>query len=193
MPTILRLIDRQLLTWAKMSITVLAVAVATSVPSALGNESTNFGFSNAKLQKAVYHNTDRQLACLARNVYYESRGEPMLGQMAVAQVTVNRARSGLFPKDICQVVQQTTVIDKETKVCQFAWYCNTDVNKNKKIASWETSYIAAKKVFLEGVKVASIDNQTLYFHETNIKVNPKWPHKVVSVIGNHVFYKKTKD
>ncbi len=116
----------------------------------------------------------------------------MAGQIAVAQVTVNRARSGLFPKVLCAILSQSTVVGGDTRVCQFSWYCNRDLNKSRVIKSSESSYIAAKKVFLEGQKVAKIDKDVMWFHEDSIKVNPRWPHKVVTKIGNHVFYTRQK-
>jgi spore germination cell wall hydrolase CwlJ-like protein len=110
----------------------------------------------------------------------------------VAQVTVNRAKSGLFPRDLCAVVAQSTIVGSDTRVCQFSWYCDRDLNKTRVIKPSDPSYIAAKSVFLEGKKVANIDKDVMWFHETSIKVNPRWPHKVATKIGNHVFYKRQK-
>ena len=179
---------KKILTWTIMSTAVLALTV-TSIAS--GNEDRAFGFKLVRAQQQTKV-LERQLACLARNVFYEANGEPMAGQMAVAQVTVNRARSGLFPKDLCAVVSQSTVVGGDTRVCQFSWYCNSDLNKSKVIKSSESSYIAAKRVFLDGQKVANIDEDVMWFHEDSVKVNPRWPHKVATKIGNHVFYKREK-
>jgi spore germination cell wall hydrolase CwlJ-like protein len=177
---------KKILTWTIMS---TAVITMLTLPTAMGSEDTQFGFRVIKQQQTKV--LERQLACLARNVFYEANGEPMEGQMAVAQVTVNRARSGLFPRDLCAVVAQTTVVGSD-RVCQFSWYCNTDRNKLKTLKPNDPSYIAAKSVFLEGKKVANIDKDVMWFHETSIKVNPRWPHKVATKIGNHVFYKRQK-
>ena len=181
---------KKILTWANLSITVLAITVAS--PTASGSEDRAFGFKIAKVQQQQTKVLEKQLACLARNVFYEASGEPMEGQMAVAQVTVNRARSGLFPNDLCAVIAQSTIVGSDTRVCQFSWYCNSDLNKARVIKPWEPSYIAAKKVFLDGQKVAKIDKDVMWFHEDSIKVNPRWPHKVATKIGNHVFYKRQK-
>ena len=180
---------KKILTWTIMSTAVLALTV-TSIAS--GNEDRAFGFKLAKVQQQQARALERQLACLARNVFYEANGEPMAGQMAVAQVTVNRARSGLFPKDLCAVVSQTTIVGSDTRVCQFSWYCHNNLNKTRIIKSSESSYIAARRVFVEGQKVANIDKDVMWFHETSIKVNPRWPHKVATQIGNHVFYTREK-
>ena len=180
---------KKILTWTIMSTAVLASTV-TSIAS--GNEDRAFGFKMARAQQQQTKVLERQLACLARNVFYEANGEPMAGQMAVAQVTVNRARSGLFPRDLCAVVAQSTIVGSDTKVCQFSWYCHDDLNKARIIKPWEPSYIAAKRVFLEGQKVAKIDQDVMWFHEDSVKVNPRWPHKVATKIGNHVFYTRQK-
>lgn len=183
---------KKILTWTNMSIAILATTLAT--PTASGSEDRAFGFKMAQVQQQKTKAVERQLACLARNVFYEANGESMQGQMAVAQVTVNRARSGMFPNDLCAVVAQSTIVgsDTKTKVCQFSWYCDSDVNKTRIIKPWESSYIAAKKVFLEGQKVAKIDQDVMWFHAADIKVDPRWPHKVTAQIGNHVFYKREK-
>lgn len=180
---------KKILTWTIMSTAVLALTVTST---ASGNQDRAFGFKIARAQQQQTKVLERQLACLARNVFYEANGEPMAGQMAVAQVTVNRARSGLFPKDLCAVVAQSTIVGSNTKVCQFSWYCDSDLNKARVIKPSESSYIAAKRVFLEGQKVAKIDQDVMWFHEDSVKVNPRWPHKVATKIGNHVFYKRQK-
>jgi spore germination cell wall hydrolase CwlJ-like protein len=173
-----------------MSTTVLALTATPLITNA--TEDRAFGFKIANAQQKQTKVLERQLACLARNVFYEANGEPMAGQMAVAQVTVNRARSGLFPNDLCAVIAQSTIVGSDTKVCQFSWYCDSDINKSKVIKPSESSYIAARRVFLEGQKVANIDKDVMWFHEDSVKVNPRWPHKVATKIGNHVFYKRQK-
>jgi spore germination cell wall hydrolase CwlJ-like protein len=65
---------------------------------------------------------ERQLDCLAKNIYHEAAGESFEGKVAVAQVTMNRAESGKFPSDVCAVVYQKNVF-YEKVVCQFSWYC----------------------------------------------------------------------
>ena len=62
------------------------------------------------------HKDKVEIECLAKNIYYESRGEHKLGWLAVAMVTINRVNSGLFPRNICDVVYQKT-----GKVYQFSW------------------------------------------------------------------------
>jgi N-acetylmuramoyl-L-alanine amidase len=194
MGTISRLCHRNLLTWAKMSIVVLTVtAITMPAQAGIESETFEFGMKIVKAEQQQAKTIKRQLACLARNVFYEANGEPMQGQMAVAQVTINRANSGLFPRDLCAVITQSTKINEDTRVCQFSWMCDSKVNKNRIIDKNNPSYIAAKSVFLEGKRVANIDRNVMYFHRSDLKTDPSWPHTVTAQIGNHVFYKRTRN
>jgi spore germination cell wall hydrolase CwlJ-like protein len=184
---------RKFVTWAKMSITIVTVASVTLIPTTISSAEVGterFNKRVAVMIKKQEASVKRQLACLARNVFYEANGEPMEGQMAVAQVTVNRARSGLFPKDLCAVVAQVTYADDKTRVCQFSWMCDSKFDKTKTISQNNPSYIAARRVYLEHQRVESLDNHVYFFHRYDVKIEPNWPHHVVDRIGNHVFYKR---
>ena len=129
---------------------------------------------------------ERQLDCLARNIYYESGGEPFEGKVAVAQVTLNRVKNSQFPDDICRVIyQKSPIMDKV--VCQFSWTCS-GVTKVKPAngREYEESMAVAKKVLLEGFRLPSLE-QALYFHGDYI--NPGWKRTRVAHIGRHIFYK----
>jgi N-acetylmuramoyl-L-alanine amidase len=129
---------------------------------------------------------NKQLDCLARNIYYEAGNQPFEGKVAVAQVTINRAESGQFPKDICQVVYQKNVV-YERVLCQFSWYCETaTIMRPKNTAVFKESEMVARQVLLEGFRLPSLQ-KALYFHATHI--NPKWNREKVAVIAGHVFYK----
>ena len=126
-----------------------------------------------------------QLDCLARNIYHEAGSEPFEGKVAVAQVTINRAESGQFPSDICQVVYQKNVV-YEKVLCQFSWYCEgPSAKKPMNGPMYTESMEVAKKVLLEGFRLPSIKH-ALYFHGDY--VNPKWGKQPVAKIGRHVFY-----
>ena len=129
---------------------------------------------------------DKQLDCLAKNIYHEAKGEPFEGKVAVAQVTINRAASGQFPSDICKVVYQKNVV-YEKVLCQFSWYCDqAAMAKPKNTAAYKESQIVARQVLLEDFRLPSLKN-ALYFHATHI--NPGWKREKVATIGGHVFYK----
>jgi N-acetylmuramoyl-L-alanine amidase len=129
---------------------------------------------------------DRQLGCLAKNIYYEAGGEPFEGKVAVAQVTLNRADSGQFSGDICRVIYQKNIV-YEKVLCQFSWVCDRvadsrPVNK----AVYDESMAVAKKVLLEGFRLPGL-TEAMYFHGDYI--NPGWKREKVAKIGRHIFYK----
>lgn len=127
---------------------------------------------------------EKQLTCLARNIYYEAGNEPFEGKAAVAQVTLNRASSGKFPDDICKVVYQKNVV-YDRVLCQFSWYCQGKPIKLRSDEIYSECMDAAKKVLLEGFRLPSLEN-ALYYHADY--VNPKWNKERVAKIGRHIFY-----
>lgn len=128
---------------------------------------------------------DRQLECLAQNIYYEAGYEPFEGKAAVAQVTLNRVESGKFPADICKVVYQKNIVYDKV-LCQFSWYCEGKAGvKPKNSVAYQQSMEAAKKVLLEGFRLPSLTH-ALYFHGDYI--NPGWNKERVAKIGRHIFY-----
>jgi spore germination cell wall hydrolase CwlJ-like protein len=130
---------------------------------------------------------ERQLDCLAINVYREAGNQPFEGKVGVAQVTMNRVVHPDFPDDVCLVVFQRNKT-MEKVVCQFSWYCDrTHRNRAINQKAYEESYQVAKKVLLENFKLDSL-NEALYFHADY--VNPQWRHlQRVTKIGQHIFYK----
>lgn len=129
---------------------------------------------------------DRQLNCLALNVYYEAGGEPYEGKLAVAQVTLNRVNHDAFPDTICDVVKQKTVVNDKT-ICQFSWICEKGFIEQEIARIRKTdSYRAAKAVLFNGARLPELAD-ALYFHSINI--SPSWRAKIVAVIGGHVFYR----
>ena len=128
----------------------------------------------------------KQLDCLARNIYHEAGYEPFEGKVAVAQVTINRTESGAFPSDICQVVYQKNVV-YEKVLCQFSWYCEqASLKKPMNGPVYTESMEVAKKVLLEGFRLPSV-KEALYFHGDYI--NPGWKRERVAKVGRHIFYK----
>ena len=129
---------------------------------------------------------ERQLECLAMNIYREAGHENFEGKVAVAQVTMNRASHPSFPKDVCGVIYQKSVI-MDKVICQFSWYCDTahrarPVNQG----AYNESMAVAKKVLLEGFRL-DVMKEALYYHANY--VNPRWNLEKIGSIGNHIFYK----
>lgn len=120
--------------------------------------------------------SEEERRCLAIAVYHESRGEPRAGQMAVAQVIVNRAKSGRYPRSLCGVIRQPS---------QFNGLAN--VNYAPRPGSdWRIAQDVAADV-LEGERHAAAQG-AMFFHAT--RVQPSWRGRVrLATIGNHVFYR----
>ena len=129
---------------------------------------------------------EKQLECLAHNIYHEAAKESFEGKVAVAQVTINRAESGIFPNDICKVVYQKNVF-MEKVVCQFSWYCDTGAKRAPvHTEAYNECMAVAKKVLLEGFRLDGL-TEAMYYHANY--VNPKWNKQKIATIGNHIFYK----
>lgn len=139
--------------------------------------------SSYTVQKNVSIDFNRQVECMAKNIYYEAAMEPYEGKLAVAQVTMNRVNHPDYPKDVCDVVYQKT-----GNTCQFSWTC-MNVPEIKSRYNWEESILVAKKALTEPfVHDRIAETNSLFYHATY--VNPQWKKKVVMVIGNHIFYKR---
>lgn len=128
---------------------------------------------------------ERQLDCLAMNIYQEAGWEPFEGKVAVAQVTLNRTQNPNFPNDVCGVVNQKTVVMKRV-ICQFSWICER-ATKSEPInkTAYRESMEVAKKVLLEGFRLDSM-RTAMYYHADY--VNPQWRFEKITKIGNHIFY-----
>ena len=144
----------------------------------------------ANAEEAISVATQKQLTCLAQNIYHEAGSESLAGKVAVAQVTINRAKSGDFPRTICGVVNQKTQVADKT-ICQFSWVCDP-LARGRRIYSkaWQESQEIAHSVLLDGLRLESLGTKALYFH--NARVRPKWGLARVDRIGGHTFYSGDK-
>ena len=132
---------------------------------------------------------DSERLCLAQAIYHEARGESLDGQMAVANVIINRAFSKKYPSTICGVVFQNA--DKGKYKCQFTFACDGRSDEGKERAAWNRSMKLAEEAFAEfqrGERPDVLPGGVLYYHTT--AVAPKWSHtfRRVAAIGSHVFY-----
>jgi N-acetylmuramoyl-L-alanine amidase len=122
---------------------------------------------------------DKQVRCLAENVYHEARGESLQGQVAVAKVTLNRLDEG-YAQTVCGVVKQG---------CQFSWVCNGAGQPSGYL--WTQAVGVALVAINEADKVEDPTKGATHFHATYINWQPAWKRvkDSVSQIGNHVFYR----
>jgi hypothetical protein len=119
------------------------------------------------------------MKCLAQAVYFESRGEPIEGQLAVAEVVINRARSGLYPDNYCDVV---------TQPAQFSFVRRGRIPEaDESSAAWQRAEAIAEIAQQNLWQSKAAD--ALYFHATYVR--PSWAHQKVQLaqIDTHIFYR----
>ena len=119
----------------------------------------------------------REMECLAAGIYFESKSEPLAGQLAVGEVIENRAESGRFPSSYCGVLFQR---GQFSFVRGKSWPA---INKSGR--QWQNA-VAIAKIVDRDLKDSEVDN-ALFFHAK--RVSPRWRLKRIASVGNHVFYR----
>jgi spore germination cell wall hydrolase CwlJ-like protein len=120
---------------------------------------------------------DREHECLAGAVYFESKGEPLEGQLAVAEVIMNRAASGRFPPSLCSVVFQRG---------QFSFVRRGDMPPIPRSSrAWQEA-VAVSRIARDGLWKDVVPN-AMYFHAA--RVSTDWGKQRVARLGHHVFYR----
>lgn len=141
----------------------------------------------------------RQVSCLASNIYFEARSEPRIGQIGVAFVTLNRVDSPNFPDTICDVVKQKSRVESigdRSVVCQFSWYCESKPKgqyynmllTNDTTLKYNEALKIAIYVYANREKINDPTNGSLFYHADYVSPNWRNLEKQV-VIGRHIFYK----
>ena len=137
-------------------------------------------------------NDQRQIDCLASNIYFEARAEPKEGQVAVAKVTLNRTSHSDFPDTVCEVVTQ-----KRNSVCQFSWWCDAKAKQqalSKTFRDYDV-YLSirkmATKLYLNHDHMEDLTGGALFYHATYVsvkKIGVRGLQKTAH-IGQHIFYR----
>lgn len=120
-----------------------------------------------------------ELACLAGAIYFEARGEPLTGQLAVAEVVINRSQSGRFPTTYCGVVRQPG---------QFSFVRKGAIPQARQsTAAWRNA-VAIARIAHTGQWQTPAD-EALYFHARSVR--PSWSHRkqALATIDSHIFYR----
>ena len=149
---------------------IVTVAISVVIPNKLTVSTPKF------VSYGLFKYSEKDVQCLAQNIYFEARGEPIAGKIAVAQVTINRANHKTqFDKTICGVVYAHK---------QFSW--TEQHNKIRDWKQWREAKYLAKSIISGQIKLPKFAG--LYFH--NLTVVPRWTkkHVYLATIGNHVFY-----
>ncbi len=139
-----------------------------------------------KLPKNSY--TKRQRDCLAEAIYFEARSESEKGQIAVAQVVINRVKNPTYPNSICKVVYQN---QKWRNRCQFSFACDGIPERIRSKKAWKTALRLADDVISGKSYLKDIGSAT-HYHATYVK--PRWRKKMRNRkrIGTHIFYRTRK-
>jgi len=162
---------------------------------------------------------EKEILCLAKNIFYEAGGEPYNGKVAVAQVSVNRVRDGRFPDSVCEVIKQKTVVSRprqieSVKKVTTGWgifqkteqHIEVKTVVDKKTVCQFSWYCTAKakkappmdsENYQESLEVArrvllegfGLNHLRDALYFHATHVNPKWGKPKVAKIGNHVFYR----
>ena len=143
---------------------------------------------------------DKEVICMAKNIFFEAAVESTAGKLAVAHVTLNRVDNKRFPNSVCEVVyegphytgangQLYPVRDR----CQFSWYCDgkgDDPREGSRL--WEDAQELAKYVLLRSEELPDITDGALFYHASYINVPNGWnKKKVTTKIDTHIFYRPT--
>jgi spore germination cell wall hydrolase CwlJ-like protein len=124
--------------------------------------------------------------CLATAIYFEARGEPMKGELAVAQVVINRLKNPAYPNTVCGVVYQNKNM---RNACQFSFACDGIPDRITDATSWKRAQTLAKRVLNEDNWWNADVGSSTHYHATYVR--PRWAKtmKKMQKLGHHVFYK----
>jgi len=132
---------------------------------------------------------NEQEICLVQALYFEARSESFIGQLAVANVILQRVSNKYFPNTICKVVKSGRYFkgNPVKNRCAFSYWCDGKSEKMYNNLSYKRA-VTVKDLALSGVVVTTVDKAT---HYHALYVNPKWAKemKKLSQIGKHIFYK----
>ena len=133
---------------------------------------------------AAQFDVEKEIHCLALNIYFEARGESEAGKIAVGHVVMNRVTNSKFPESVCDVVMQGG--ENRRHKCQFSWWCDgrPDTPRNKR--AWWLSKQLAFQIYVGMSKDPT--NGALWYHADY--VSPVWRKglKRGPKIGQHIFY-----
>ncbi len=127
----------------------------------------------------------RHEKCLANAIYFEARGEPLRGQIAVAQVVMNRVFSPYYPNDVCSVVYQNAHMHLS---CQFTFACDGKSKAITERGAWWRAQRIAKQTLDGKVWVAAVAKST-HYHAFYVKPNWVAEMKKMFRYGVHIFYR----
>ncbi len=162
---------------------VAALAVAT--PSSAGSTAVK----PTRVVSMEQIELNEEITCLAQNIYFEARSEPVAGMLAVGHVVLNRVESKRFPNTVCKVIRQGG--EQRRHRCQFSWWCDGRSDQPHNKVAWEASRLMAW--FIYNGKTTDPTDGALWYHADY--VDPYWREAFVEgpQIGRHIFYRKAEN
>lgn len=197
----------------------VVLADSTTFTGQMIGQATNFVETTVNIITSPFF-SDKDVECLARNIFYEAGGEPIEGKVAVGIVTLNRSVDERYPQTVCGVVKQHTVLSvpkkiKEVKmvktgffsepkqvvevkttwvqkiVYQFSWVGQRNIRIREDDPRWIESRQVAERLMQGDYETWQEKYaNAMHFHATY--VNPRWKLKKIGRIGNHIFYEGNK-
>lgn len=157
---------------------------ATGDSSAGGSSAGDSSAGDSSSGTAGTIDVRKQIECLARTIYFEARGEPDAGKLAVGHVVMNRVASDDYPDTVCGVMQQGG--EDRLHRCQFSFYCDGRSDQPQDKAAWRHSQALARAVFWDFSPDPT--GGARWYHADY--VSPDWGNHYDKgpVIGQHVFY-----
>lgn len=194
----------------------LVLADNTTFTGRMVDQATSFVRNTANTLVSPFL-SEKDVECLARNIFYEAGSEPLEGKVAVGMVTLNRTQDERYPQTVCGVVQQRTVVTVPRQVTevhtvktsiftpprqvvetrtqrvtraiyQFSWVGQRNIRIREDDPRWIESKAVAEELARGGYE----DLQEKYAEAMNfhaVYVNPGWRLKRIGRVGNHIFYK----
>jgi len=140
-----------------------------------------------EVQWEVEYNIDPEIWCLAEAVYFEAKGEPVEGKIAVGKVILNRVKAKGFPNTVCEVVNQPSNNPDRPAACQFSYVCGSKKPEIKEFDKWEESVEVAANLYY-----GLIDINIKAKHYVRCGVRRVWMERmyVSRKIGNHCFMRQ---
>ena len=142
-------------------------------------------WTSAKLLSLPVPKSGKQMSCLAEALYFEARGEPITGQLAVGEVILNRVEDSRYPSSICKVINQGT---GRRFACQFTYTCDGKLETVHERKAYEMALKLAK--ILITTHDRKLTKGSTHYHSNY--VNPKWSKKFerLAKYGRHIFYRQ---
>ena len=187
----------------KMKFFSIWTAMVLLTSTAMASAST---FQNVITDELYTEQNHPELYCLAQNIYFEAKSEPLAGQYAVADVVLNRVKDNRYPNTICEVVKEGPIkeswktrqhadLSDEERVyfpkrnkCQFSWYCDGKPDTIRDGDAWRQAQIVAYRITYNERHRGLTEGATHYHADY---VHPKWAStlQLVGRIATHIFYR----